>query len=473
MIKLLVLSCLLAVATSAVSNIRPNLPVPAVPFYPQPYYPQANAVQPKYINAPPGVASAAAYVASPYYPGTYYRQAVYAPANPAYNPYYHGGYGVFPAYPQQYPYLPNDGASQGYGNSFTELMNYYLSNYGSYFQGFGGSSESPETQAGPQEASSVGAAGGAGVGEGQESGAEAGIGAGAGAGAGPEAGIVKVDKPSDEQKKEDQPAGVERPVPVPLRPFGTTSQLFYFGQPQFYGQAPFQQAAFYDPTRINSVNNGAISNFLFNRNQPQQAYQQPQQFVGQQFYPTSQPQPAPGSAALAYQRYLQYQKYQQAQPQSFQQQQQPFLQQQQQPFQQQQQQMQQQQPFLQQQQQQQSEQQSQDDSSVVVDSASHSENGDQQQAQPKLATDPTKAVAEPIGVAFAGTGGRAGAGPVGTAIVGNNATAIAEPKATAVSLDQTPTFSLMPVHKMTSAYVAKYSPELGTYKVSEIKRNLD
>lgn len=83
--------------------------------------------------------------------------------------------------------------------------------------------------------------------------------------------------------------------------------------------------------------------------------------------------------------------------------------------------------------------------------------------------DPTTAVAQPQGIAFAGIGGRAGAGPVGTAVVGNNATAIAGPSATAISMDLTPTFDLGPVHKLTTAYVAKYSPELGVYKVTEIK----
>lgn len=84
-------------------------------------------------------------------------------------------------------------------------------------------------------------------------------------------------------------------------------------------------------------------------------------------------------------------------------------------------------------------------------------------------TGPTIAVAQPLGVAFAGIGGRAGAGPIGTAVVGENATAIAGPSATAISLDKTPTVNLGPVHKLTKAYVAKYSPELGVYRVAEIK----
>jgi len=82
---------------------------------------------------------------------------------------------------------------------------------------------------------------------------------------------------------------------------------------------------------------------------------------------------------------------------------------------------------------------------------------------------PTVAAAQPQGIAFAGIGGRAGAGPIGTAIVGENATAIAEPSATAISLDVTPTINLTPVHKLTKAYVAKYSPELGVYRVAEIR----
>lgn len=83
---------------------------------------------------------------------------------------------------------------------------------------------------------------------------------------------------------------------------------------------------------------------------------------------------------------------------------------------------------------------------------------------------PTIAVAQPQGIAFAGIGGRAGAEPIGTAIVGKNATAIAGPSATAISLDVTPTINLTPVHKLTTAYVAKYAPELGVYKVAEIKK---
>lgn len=83
--------------------------------------------------------------------------------------------------------------------------------------------------------------------------------------------------------------------------------------------------------------------------------------------------------------------------------------------------------------------------------------------------DPTIAMAQPLGIAFAGIGGRAGSGPIGTAIVGNNATAIAGPSATAVSMDLMPTIDLKPVDKLTTAYVAKYAPELGVYKVAEIK----
>lgn len=79
------------------------------------------------------------------------------------------------------------------------------------------------------------------------------------------------------------------------------------------------------------------------------------------------------------------------------------------------------------------------------------------------------AVAQPQGVAFAGIGGRAGAGPIGTAIVGNNSTAIAGPSATAISLDAEPEINLTPVNKLTTAYVAKYAPELGVYKVAEIR----
>lgn len=75
-------------------------------------------------------------------------------------------------------------------------------------------------------------------------------------------------------------------------------------------------------------------------------------------------------------------------------------------------------------------------------------------------------MAQPQGVAFAGIGGRAGAGPIGTAIVGKNSTAIAGPSATAISLDVTPTINLTPVHKLTTAYMAKYAPKLGAYKVA-------
>lgn len=82
---------------------------------------------------------------------------------------------------------------------------------------------------------------------------------------------------------------------------------------------------------------------------------------------------------------------------------------------------------------------------------------------------PTIAVAQPQGLAFAGIGGRAGAGPVGTAIVGKNSTAISGPSATAISLDLTPTIDLSPVHRHTTDYVAKYAPELGVYRVAEIK----
>lgn len=80
----------------------------------------------------------------------------------------------------------------------------------------------------------------------------------------------------------------------------------------------------------------------------------------------------------------------------------------------------------------------------------------------------TVAVAQPLGTAFAGIGGRAEAEPISTAIVGNNATAISGPSATAISLDAQPTINLTPIHKLTTAYVARYAPELGVYKVAEI-----
>lgn len=95
-----------------------------------------------------------------------------------------------------------------------------------------------------------------------------------------EASPGKGDKPTEGQKTEvpkteQQPASNDQAAQAPFKqPFAPTP-FAYFGQPQYYGQVPYQQAV-YDPSKLNAANNGAVSSFLFSRNQPQPAYQQPQ-----------------------------------------------------------------------------------------------------------------------------------------------------------------------------------------------------
>ncbi|XP_050520329.1 uncharacterized protein LOC126893850 isoform X2 [Daktulosphaira vitifoliae] len=354
-----------------------NVPVPtAVPYNAQPYHSQAFTVQPKYNGLP--------YVVSPYFPGSYFRQD-FLPANPAYNPYL---YGAYPAFPQQYPF--NDGTqvaeNAGAESSYIDYLTYYYNNYfPSWSSIYGGSSETTSAESSQQTTASEGAAVNA-------------------------ENSIKGEKPTEGLKSETPNTVNQVPIQYPYRPFAAP-QFSYFGQPQFYGQ--YQQPAYH----------GSISNYILGY---------PQQVIGQRFHQAPQYE-APGSAALAYQKYLQHHK------QNSQQSQQGVSQVQ------------------------------QDASSVTVNSVTNQPENDDQQAQTKITSDPTRAVAEPIGVAFAGIGGQAGAGPVGTAIVGKNATAVADPKATAISIDETPSFNIIPVHKMTSAYIAKYTPESGVYKIVEIK----
>ena len=345
MFKFVTLSCLLAVSVQC--KISQNQ---AVPYYPQPYpavypqvYPQVYSAQPKYTVQP-------AYVAAASYPAPGSYRQVFVPASPAYNPYYYG-YAPYPAYPQaqQYPlsYVQNDGtqpasAQPGWGE--------YLSNsFWSYVPNFPYVTSGAQT---PSEAESGTAAATA------ESSAE-------------NTSPGKGDKPAEGPKSE-QTASDEQPSQSPSKQFAAYP-LPYFSQPQFYGQAPYQQAV-YDPVKLNAANNGAVSSFLFPRSQLQSVFQQPQPFADQKYYQV--PQPNQGTAAQAYQRYLQFQKphlqgqYQQGQfqhqqqDQSFQQQPEPF-----------------QQPYDQQTQ--------KDESSVVVDSnvtGLQVNSEGQQQPQSKVAT---------------------------------------------------------------------------------------
>jgi len=345
MFKFLTLSCLLAVSVQC--KISQNQ---AVPYYPQPYpaaypqvYPQFYTAQPKYSVQP-------AYVAAASYPAQASYRQVFVPASPTYNPYYYG-YAPFPAYSQaqQYPvpYVQNDGtqpaaAQPGWGE--------YLSNsFWSYVPNF------PYVTSGTQPSSEA------------ESGAAAATAESSAENTSP----GKGDKPAEAPKSE-QTANNEQPAQSPSKQFAAYP-LPYFSQPQFYGQAPYQQAVF-DPAKLNAANNGAVSSFLFPKSQLQSVFQQPQPFAEQKYYQA--PQSNQGTAAQAYQRYLQSQKQHllgQYQPGQYQHQQQD-------------------QPFPQQPEsfQQQYDQQTQkDESSVVVDSnvTGLQVNAEgQQQPQSKVAT---------------------------------------------------------------------------------------
>jgi len=308
------------------------------------YPPQVYSAQPKYSVQP-------AYVAAASYPATASYRQVFVPASPAYNPYYYG-YAPFPAYPQaqQYPlpYVQNDGtqpagAQPGWGEYLSNSFWSYVPNFPYITSGAQPSSEAESSAAAATSESSA---------ENTSPG--------------------KGDKPAEGPKSE-QVANEEQPSQSPSKQFAAYP-LPYFGQPQFYGQAPYQQAV-YDPVKLNAANNGAVSSFLFPRSQLQSVFQQPQPFADQKYYQV--PQSNQGTAAQAYQRYLQSQKqylqgqYQQGQFQN-QQQDQPSFQQQPESF-----------------QQQYNQQTQKDESSVVVDSnvTGLQVNAEgQQQPQSKVAT---------------------------------------------------------------------------------------
>ncbi|XP_016664128.1 AT-rich interactive domain-containing protein 1A [Acyrthosiphon pisum] len=374
MFKFITLSCLLAVSVQG--KISPNQ---AVPYYPQPYpasypnvYPQVYSAQPKY-NVQPAYVAAASYPAVAYPAAAYpaapgsYRQ-VFVPASPAYNPYYYG-YAPYPAYAQaqQYPYayVQNDGAEGGSGAGSGAAAGAqgwaeYLSNsFWSYVPTYG-----TQTTSGAEESATA---------------------------ANPETptsaeGPTKGDKPAATQEgpKSGEVASDEQPSQSPSKQFAAYP-LPYFGQPQFYGQAPYQQAV-YDPAKLNAANNGAVSSFLFPKNIQSAVFQQtPQPFADQKYYQA--PQANQGTAAQAYQRYLQSQKpHLQGQYQQGQFQQGQFQNQHQdQPFQQQPEQFQQQPEQFQQY----NQQPQKDESSVVVDSnvTGLQVNAEsQQQPQSKVAT---------------------------------------------------------------------------------------
>ncbi|XP_025199653.1 glutenin, high molecular weight subunit DX5-like [Melanaphis sacchari] len=283
MFKFLTLSCLLAVSVQC--KISQNQ---AVPYYPQPYpatypqvYPQFYSAQPKYSVQP-------AYVATASYPAPVAYRQVFVPANPAYNPYYYG-YAPYPANPQvqqyPYPYVQNDGtqpaaAQPGWGE--------YLSNsFWSYVPNF------PYVTSGAQPTSE----------------AESGTAAATSETSAENTSPGKGDKPAEGSKSEQATSG-EQPSQSPSKQFAAYP-LPYFGQ------APYQQAV-YDPVKLNAANNGAVSSFLFPKSQFQSVFQQPQPVADQKYYQT--PQSNQGTAAQAYQRYLQSQKqylqgqYQQDQP---------------------------------------------------------------------------------------------------------------------------------------------------------------
>jgi hypothetical protein len=310
MFKFITLSCLLAVSVQC--KISPN---PAVPYYPQPYpavypnvYPQVYSAQPKYSVQPAYVASAS-YPAAAYPAPVSYRQ-VFVPASPAYSPYYYG-YAPYPAYAQaqQYPYsyAQNDGtqpagAQPGWGEYLSSSFWSYLPNFPYGNTGANPASEA-ETAAANAETPSAAA------------GAES---------------PSKGEKPAAAEAPKSEAASDEQPSQSPSKQFAAYP-LPYFGQPQFYGQA------LYDPAKLNAANNGAVSSFLFPKNIQSPFQQTLQPFADQKYYQA--PQANQGTAAQAYQRYLQFQKqnlqgqYQQGQfqDQPFQQQPEQFQQYDQQP----------------------------------------------------------------------------------------------------------------------------------------------
>jgi len=84
----------------------------------------------------------------------------------------------------------------------------------------------------------------------------------------------KGEKPAAEKVPKSEVASNEQPSQSPTKQFAAYP-LPYFGQAQFYGQAPYQQAV-YDPAKLNAANNGAVSSFLFPKNIQPLFQQQPQ-----------------------------------------------------------------------------------------------------------------------------------------------------------------------------------------------------
>ncbi|XP_065209774.1 uncharacterized protein LOC135838121 [Planococcus citri] len=395
----------------------------------------------------------------PYYPG-----GVFYPPQQFVYP---GAVGPSPVvYVPRYPVPAESGSEQGgssggqggWGSYFPSNWQSWGSNWGSYFPNWGsGSSEGAEggsTPVTPAEgASSQGAAAPA------------------------SSGSTNRGKP--EKLESAEPAPTSAPAQAPaLAPFQDTGKLdadknsvtvelpeqqyVLLGQPQFFGHfAAFP--ADRDPTSLNGAAKGAVSSFLFYKDQAQQVAPQRLNDLSN----------VPGSASLAYQRFLLLSKQRSedgpkpanksetqtpsSTPEALPGAQKEISQ---------------------------SNSNSTTTANANANAAASASAADADAAAASVETSPAKASEDvqgqatqtqtraqsqatgeiaqvtPNAVAYAGIGGVAGAAPVGTAYIANSGLASSAPRATAIAgtSNQSPDFAVVPAKAKTIS-IARYTPQ--------------
>ncbi|KAI5699749.1 hypothetical protein M8J75_008048 [Diaphorina citri] len=332
------------------------------------------------------------------YPAGYQPLPGYAPQKAAYNPYFPQA-APAPAYPAYYPapaypgfpspYYPlreeSSGAEESsywsYIPSFSNIGSYF-SNYPSYYPSWFGTSESESSSAASTGNSPATSS------EAEEN----------------NAALLKsgLAKPQPAQPYSAIKAPIDnrfRYQPAqPIQP-----QFIVAGQPQFYGHySAFQGQQ--DPSKLTAANNGAISSYLFLRNQPQLPVFQNNQ---QKFAVPATFQN--GNVKEAHQQFVQYSKELQGEPSK------------------------------------QVEKQAapSENHNVVVDSPAADPAPQQAEEQKNESSNGSTvnspvAQAKPKGLAVAGEGGVADSSPSGTALVGKKGMALAAPSSIAIAGPDTP-----------------------------------
>ncbi|XP_018897981.2 uncharacterized protein [Bemisia tabaci] len=184
-------------------------------------------------------------------------------------------------------------------------------------------------------------------------------------------------------QKDGAPAGLQNPAATAQFP-----QFLYGAQPQFFGPYPSQNRVSQDPDKLTAASHGAVSNYLFLKNQQQPAFQHTQQRYES---PAAEPAPlAAGgrgrpAAAAAPGKRLELERY------------------------------------------------SADAKNQRSPLYAQHVSALQVSADPASIQGHLIAQASPEALAAAGQGGMAGAGPTGQAIVGDRGLALSAPKSTAIA----------------------------------------